>query len=37
MNKYEPKEDSLFVTALASIAVGAMAAICLFLALSGGI
>jgi len=37
MNKFEPREDHFWVTALASIAVGAVAAICLFLALSGGI
>jgi len=35
--KFEPKEDPPWVIILASIAVGASAAICLFLALSGGI
>jgi hypothetical protein len=35
--KFEPKEDPPWVIILASIAVGAMSAICLFLALSGGI
>jgi hypothetical protein len=35
--KFEPKKDPAWVLVLASIAVGASAAICLFLALSGGI
>jgi hypothetical protein len=37
MNKFEHNEDSNLTIILASVAVGAMAAICLFLALSGGL
>jgi len=37
MNKFEPQEDPPWVIILASVAVGASAAIVLFLALSGGI
>jgi hypothetical protein len=37
MNKFEPKEDPPWVIILASVAVGASAAIVLFLALSGGL